>query len=76
MNPYTTCHACGGTISERADDLALTHCSEARVIMFFHDTEQCRAIAKAMRKARGENEWSLTARAYQWDPVEAEWLIS
>jgi len=75
VNPYTTCLACGGTISERADDIALAHCSEPKPILFFHDTPECRAIAKAIRCVRGNNEWALTYRAFSWDPYEAEWLV-
>jgi len=76
MNPYTTCMACGGTIRERADDIALSHTSKPKPVMFFHDTEECKEIARAMRRARGVNEWCLTFRAYAWCPYEAEWLAS
>ena len=76
FNPYTQCVACGGNIREKHDDIALSHTSEPRPIMFFHDTEECRQIAQAMRLARGKNEWCLTFRAYRWCPQEAEGLAS
>jgi len=76
MNRYTQCAACLRTIRERADDVALTHCSEPRVALFFHDEAECRKIAQAMRRARGRNAWALTFRAYAWCPQEAEGLAS
>ena len=72
MFDHITCLACGRTIREKSDDIALSHNSEPKPVMFFHSNRQCREIAQRMRRARGRNEWSLTHRSYMWCPVEAE----
>jgi len=74
MNPFTTCAACLRPIREREDDIALSHTSKAKPVLFFHDVEACREIARRMRTVRGANEWALTYRAYAWCPREAEGL--
>jgi len=72
---HITCHACGGRIREREDNIVLSHRTDrtAQKLFFHFDLRgegKCVESSRDTHRSRGAHKWKLTYRPYTWDPEE------